>query len=90
MSTKDEESETVANGKILHSILRRLARESPNPAEFSINLFKFVVNPNSYSQTVENLFFLSFLVRDSHVMVEWSEDEGVHVIREFNVVDCCR
>jgi len=32
-----------------------------------VDLFKFVVNPRSFGQTVENLFYVSFLIRDGKV-----------------------
>ena len=35
--------------------------------EGGISLFKFVVNPHSFGQTVENLFYASFLIRDGKV-----------------------
>ena len=29
-----------------------------------VNLFKFIINPHDFGQSVENLFYLSFLIRD--------------------------
>jgi len=39
---------------------KRLQRER------SINLFNLIVNPHSFSQSVENLFYFSFLIKDGH------------------------
>jgi non-structural maintenance of chromosomes element 4 len=30
----------------------------------NINLFRFIVNPKDFGQSVENMFYLSFLIRD--------------------------
>ncbi|KAJ3152025.1 nuclear protein [Geranomyces variabilis] len=39
-----------------------------------IPFFKFIINPESFGQTVENLFYLSFLIRDGKVQIN-EEDE---------------
>ncbi len=44
-----------------------------------VNLFRFVINPNDFAQSVENLFYLSFLIRDGECALE-IEDDGEPVI----------
>lgn len=44
-----------------------------------VGLFEFVLNPNSFSQSVENLFYLSFLVHDGKVTLN-IDDFNVPVI----------
>ncbi|CAD6502059.1 BgTH12-02302 [Blumeria graminis f. sp. triticale] len=38
-----------------------------------ISFFKFVINPYSFGQTVENLFYVSFLIRDGKMAVTMDE-----------------
>lgn len=47
-----------------------------------IDLLKFVVNPKSFGQTVENMFYVSFLVRDGAVQIEFDEN-GLPALREL-------
>ena len=39
-----------------------------------MNLFRFVINPHDFAQSVENLFYLSFLIRDGECALEIEED----------------
>jgi hypothetical protein len=46
----------------------------------AINLFEFIVNPDpeqGFAQTVENLFYLSFLIRDGKCALDVAEDTAV-------------
>ncbi|KAF2465696.1 Nse4-domain-containing protein [Lindgomyces ingoldianus] len=47
---------------------RQRVYQSPDQ-EPCVSLFDFVVNPNSFGQTVENLFYVSFLIREGNVKV---------------------
>ncbi|KAF8502282.1 Nse4 C-terminal-domain-containing protein, partial [Russula emetica] len=50
--------------------IRNLLVEQNGP----VNLFRFVINPNDFAQSVENLFYLSFLIRDGECALEIEED----------------
>ncbi|KAM0816636.1 putative Nse4 C-terminal-domain-containing protein [Seiridium cardinale] len=39
-----------------------------------MDFFKCIINPDSYGQTVENMFYVSFLIRDNQVQLELDED----------------
>lgn len=41
--------------------------------EGRLNLFRVIINPDSFGQSVENLFYLSFLIRDAEVALEFDE-----------------
>lgn len=48
-----------------------------------VNLFRFITNPHDFAQSVENLFYLSFLIRDGECALEIEED-GEPVICAFS------
>ncbi|KAF8345941.1 Nse4 C-terminal-domain-containing protein [Amanita rubescens] len=60
------QNETTKNVLFLSSILEN--EDGP------INLFKLIVNPKDFAQSVENMFYLSFLIRDAKVALEINEN----------------
>ncbi|KAJ7447314.1 Nse4 C-terminal-domain-containing protein [Mycena galericulata] len=59
------ENETTKNVQMVAAVLNQVEK---------INLFKLVVNPESFAQSVENIFHLSFLIRDAKVALEMSDN----------------
>jgi hypothetical protein len=49
---------------------------------YEVSLFDFAINPRSFGQTVENLFYISFLVRDGHIRLQ-IDDDGLPTIRKL-------
>jgi hypothetical protein len=62
-----------------------------------IDLLRFVVNPRSFGQTVENIFYVSFLIRDGRVSIEYDDNDlpslgklGYAILLIFPQVRPCR
>lgn len=80
--TKDP---TTTHVKEISEVLNSL-----DPQRKGINLFRLFINPNSFAQSVENLFYTSFLVKEGRVGIDVKED-GEIMIREShctNYADC--
>ncbi|KAI0320896.1 Nse4 C-terminal-domain-containing protein [Amylostereum chailletii] len=57
---KEDDIQRSENETTKHVITIRELLEG----EGAINLFEFIINPHDFAQSVENLFYLSFLIRD--------------------------
>ncbi|QLL30453.1 hypothetical protein HG536_0A02700 [Torulaspora globosa] len=69
-----EELTTPMLVKRCYEILRRKKGYEP------INLFKLIINPSSYAKSVENLFYISFLLKEGKLILE-EDEEGFPSIR---------
>ncbi|OBZ89268.1 Non-structural maintenance of chromosome element 4 [Choanephora cucurbitarum] len=70
---KKQENETSKNVNAIYKILTEVQ---------PINYFKFVTNPESFSQTVENIFYVSFLARSGVVGIDDSTGQPILGLRQ--------
>ncbi|XP_047542171.1 EP300-interacting inhibitor of differentiation 3 [Vanessa atalanta] len=71
VATQEESSEVA---EILHRSLKKICKDGP------CSYFRVVLDPTSFSRSVENIYHLSFLVRDGRVSVYLDEASGVPYI----------
>ncbi|QLQ78019.1 hypothetical protein HG537_0A02660 [Torulaspora globosa] len=69
-----EELTTPMLVKRCYEILRRKKGYEP------INLFKLIINPSSYAKSVENFFYISFLLKEGKLVLE-QDEEGFPSVR---------
>ncbi|NWS26798.1 NSE4A protein, partial [Polioptila caerulea] len=72
---KMEESYQEATEKEVERILRILQTHFENDPNTPISFFDFVIDPNSFAHTVENMFHVSFLIKDGLARIKLDEDE---------------
>ncbi|NXA10773.1 NSE4A protein, partial [Sapayoa aenigma] len=72
---KMEESHQEATAKEVERILGILQTLFENDSDTPISFFDFVIDPNSFARTVENMFHVSFLIRDGLAEMKLDNDE---------------
>ncbi|CAB4066311.1 NSMCE4 [Lepeophtheirus salmonis] len=82
-ASKDSSNQTEV---LVESTFRQLVREFRKSERRPINYFIFVLDPTSYSKTIENIFHLSFLVHEGKVAIIMDEDESpfphIHPVKQ--------
>ncbi|KAK0791747.1 hypothetical protein LTR75_011685 [Friedmanniomyces endolithicus] len=54
---------------------RDMLRKHRISGNLGVPLFDFVLNPSSFGQTVENLFYISFLIKEGGVAIKLDDDD---------------
>ncbi|GEQ70301.1 hypothetical protein JCM33374_g3977 [Metschnikowia sp. JCM 33374] len=69
----DPEQSTSRMVRTLYGVLNK------NDPDTRVNLYQFFVNPHSFGQSVENLFYTSFLIRDGKLKIDMGPDNIPYV-----------
>ncbi|XP_062436616.1 non-structural maintenance of chromosomes element 4 homolog A isoform X2 [Rhea pennata] len=72
---KMEESHQEATEKEVERILGFLQTHFKNDPDAPISFFDLVIDPNSFARTVENIFHVSFIIRDGFARLKLDEDK---------------
>ncbi|NXX92966.1 NSE4A protein, partial [Centropus bengalensis] len=72
---KMEESHQEATEKEVERILRLLQSHFKNDSDVPISFFDLVIDPNSFARTVENIFHVSFIIRDGLARLKLDVDK---------------
>ncbi|XP_071502158.1 EP300-interacting inhibitor of differentiation 3-like [Diadema antillarum] len=79
-STGKRQEEVTNKVERMVGILRQVTQGDADPDDYvPISYFEFVIDPHSFSHTVENIFHLSFVLKDGHAEIKLDED-GLPVI----------
>lgn len=68
-----------AGDKEFHAAMKKHRISLNSNEDASVSLFDFVINPYSFGQTVENLFYVSFLIREGNAKVD-KDSDGLPVL----------
>ncbi|KAJ1558728.1 c-5 sterol desaturase [Nowakowskiella sp. JEL0078] len=78
LKEKDIDEQKNETATTVHAIFKNLAAQGKQ-----VPFWKFITNPDSYSQTVENLFYVSFLIKEGRASIE--DVEGESMLTDFLV-----
>lgn len=74
-SNETEMSTTVTEIERIYKILKRFFKKFKRP----ICLYEFMINPKSFCRTIENIFYVSFLIKDGYSRI-YLDKENLPVI----------
>ena len=81
-----QEAETADNitDRIVQKILRRLVEKFKENGKKPINYYEFVLHPTDFGASVENMFHVSFLVKENRAGVSFCPDSGLPLIQPIS------
>ncbi|EGV65380.1 hypothetical protein PSN45_002456 [Yamadazyma tenuis] len=83
VTANDLETDTQNTATIVRSVFAEIRKKQKGNSD-AINFFKFFIDPTSFSQSVENLFFTSFLIRDGRLRL-FKDGNGIPMITSVGI-----
>ena len=81
---KETESSANVTDQIVTHVFKCLVLNWRENNKEAINYFKFVIDPNCFGSSIENMFHVSFLIKDGRASVQVCQDTGVPMIKPIN------
>jgi len=83
--SQDIKKDNVTSGEetdqLVSQALRALVKNYKGNGRQPLSFFQFILDPESFSKTIENMFHVSFLVKEGNVSIWVEEESGLPVIR---------
>jgi len=80
----EDDDDTMVK-KMVKSLHEDFCREFKNNRQKPINFYEFVCDPTSFANTVENIFHVSFLIKDRKVALVDSEESSLPELIPINM-----
>ena len=80
---KVEKDESTTE-ELVVQVYRELIEKYKMNNRKALNYFEFVIDPNSFGNTIEHMFYVSFLIQEGKVAIFICENEGLPFIEPLN------
>lgn len=71
-----EHADKSSVSKELDNVRKHLKRYRKQQGSDTVDYYKFVLNPQNFGETIENMFYVSFLIRDGNVRLQIDPENG--------------
>jgi len=71
-----ERGEINSVSRELDNVKRQLRAYCKQQGSTKVDYYKFVLNPHNFGETIENMFYVSFLVQDLSIRLEIDPESG--------------
>lgn len=82
-SKDNETNNTVGETERIYELLKKIFKKVTKGEPLC--LYEFMMNPESFSRTIENIFYISFLVKDGYAKI-YLDSENLPVIEPIDKV----